>query len=111
MFLYYSINTISASLFKQHPSHFSAPYPAQVIPPHSCPSNYLNVGSFDHAKFGVSYIFRKAMIKDGIAMNHTYTLLSKEQVFGEAPIDVIRALGAKCGVTDFGIISGADVDD
>ena len=51
------------------------------------------------------------MIKDGIAMNHTYTLLSKEQVFGEAPIDVIRALGTKCGVTDFGIISGADVDD
>ena len=44
-------------------------------------------------------------------MNHTYTLLSKEQVFGETPIDVIRALGTKCGVTDFGIISGADVDD
>lgn len=44
-------------------------------------------------------------------MNHIYTLLSKEQVFGETPTDVIHAVGTMCVATDFAVLSGADVDD
>ncbi|MCB6994648.1 ATP-binding protein [bacterium 210820-DFI.6.37] len=39
-------------------------------------------------------------------MNYTYRLLSQEQVFGEERIDVIRAIGTKCGVSDFAALSG-----
>lgn len=42
------------------------------------------------------------------AMNHTYSLLLQEQVFGEEKIDVIRTIGAKCSVSDFAVVSGAD---
>ena len=45
------------------------------------------------------------------AMNYNYRLLSKEQVFGETKIDVIRELGAECGVTDFAVLSGADASE
>ena len=44
-------------------------------------------------------------------MNYNYRLLSKEQVFGETKIDVIRELGAECGVTDFAVLSGADASE
>ena len=42
-------------------------------------------------------------------MNYTYKLLSQEQVFGEQRIDVIREIGTECSVSDFAVISGADV--
>lgn len=42
-------------------------------------------------------------------MNYTYRLLSQEQVFGETRIDVIRKLGAECGVSDFAVLSGAEI--
>lgn len=44
-------------------------------------------------------------------MNYTYRLLSQEQVFGEKRIDLISAIGTECSVSDFAIISGADVSE
>ncbi len=40
-----------------------------------------------------------------------YTLLTDDQVFGEGQIDLIRKLGTRCPVTDFAILSGAEVQD
>ncbi|MDD6646988.1 MAG: ATP-binding protein [Firmicutes bacterium] len=44
-------------------------------------------------------------------MNYTYRLLSHEQVFGEKRIDIINTIGAECSVSDFAVISGADVSE
>ena len=44
-------------------------------------------------------------------MNYTYRLLSQEQVFGEKRIDLISAIGTECSVSDFAVISGADVSE
>ena len=43
------------------------------------------------------------------AMNMEFGLLTDEQVFGEQKNDVIAALGAKCAVTDYAILSGAEL--
>ena len=40
-------------------------------------------------------------------MKIEYGLLTEEQVFGEEPAEVIRALGAACEVTDYAVLRGA----
>lgn len=44
-------------------------------------------------------------------MNYDYGLLSEKQVFGQQKIDVIKAIGAACQVTDHAILSGAYVSE
>ena len=44
-------------------------------------------------------------------MEYDYRLLSQEEVFGDGKTDVIRTIGAECTVSDFAIVSGADIGD
>ena len=44
-------------------------------------------------------------------MEHTYRLLSQEEVFGDRKTDVIKTIGATCIVSDLAIVSGADISD
>lgn len=44
-------------------------------------------------------------------MEHTYRLLSHEEVFGDGKTDVIKTIGATCIVSDLAIVSGADISE
>ena len=44
-------------------------------------------------------------------MEHTYRLLSQEEVFGDGKNDVIKAIGTACTASDFAVVSGADISE
>ncbi len=44
-------------------------------------------------------------------MEYDYRLLSQEEVFGDGKTDIIRTAGAECTVSDFAVVSGADIGD